>query len=167
MPMINVKLIEGVFDAAQKQEMIEKLTDTMVGIEGENMRSVMVEPPPLNWFFATVARLLPGTRVCRECREGLSLTVPGMTKTTATHTSRWMKLRKVADMLDVSATTAGRCAETVGFPGASQWVAGGVLRWERHEVEAWMAARTRKPRWTDPSVIAKSQWDVSQLNVHR
>jgi len=40
MPMINVKLIEGVFDAEQKQEMIEKLTDTMVGIEGENMRSV-------------------------------------------------------------------------------------------------------------------------------
>ena len=40
MPMINVKLIEGVFDAAQKQEMIEKLTDAMVGIEGENMRSV-------------------------------------------------------------------------------------------------------------------------------
>jgi 4-oxalocrotonate tautomerase len=40
MPMINVKLIEGVFDAAQKQEMIEKLTDTMVEIEGENMRSV-------------------------------------------------------------------------------------------------------------------------------
>ncbi len=40
MPMINVKLIEGVFDATQKQEMIEKLTDTMVGIEGENMRSV-------------------------------------------------------------------------------------------------------------------------------
>lgn len=40
MPMINVKLIEGVFDAAQKQEMIEKLTETMVGIEGENMRSV-------------------------------------------------------------------------------------------------------------------------------
>ncbi len=40
MPMINVKLIEGVFDAAQKQEMIEKLTDTMVAIEGENMRPV-------------------------------------------------------------------------------------------------------------------------------
>jgi 4-oxalocrotonate tautomerase len=40
MPMINVKLIEGVFDAAQKQEMIEKLTDAMVSIEGENMRSV-------------------------------------------------------------------------------------------------------------------------------
>jgi 4-oxalocrotonate tautomerase len=40
MPLINVKLIEGVFTAEQKQEMIRKLTDTMVSIEGENMRSV-------------------------------------------------------------------------------------------------------------------------------
>ena len=40
MPLLNVKLIEGVFTPAQKQEMIRKLTDTMVAIEGENMRSV-------------------------------------------------------------------------------------------------------------------------------
>jgi 4-oxalocrotonate tautomerase len=40
MPLVNVKLIEGVFTQAQKQEMIRKLTDTMVSIEGENMRSV-------------------------------------------------------------------------------------------------------------------------------
>ncbi len=40
MPLINVKIIEGVFDADQKREMIERLTDTMVEIEGENMRSV-------------------------------------------------------------------------------------------------------------------------------
>ena len=40
MPLITVKLIEGVFDAEEKQEMIEQLTDTMVGIEGENMRGV-------------------------------------------------------------------------------------------------------------------------------
>ncbi len=40
MPFVNVKLIEGVFDAAQKREIIERLTDTMVGIEGENMRQV-------------------------------------------------------------------------------------------------------------------------------
>jgi 4-oxalocrotonate tautomerase len=40
MPLVNVKLIEGVFSAEQKQEMIEKLTDTMVEIEGENMRGV-------------------------------------------------------------------------------------------------------------------------------
>ena len=36
MPLVNVKLIEGVFTSAQKQEMIRKLTDTMVSIEGEN-----------------------------------------------------------------------------------------------------------------------------------
>ena len=40
MPMITVKMIEGVFDADQKQEMIRKLTDTMVSIEGESLRPV-------------------------------------------------------------------------------------------------------------------------------
>ena len=40
MPLVNVKLIEGVFDEGQKREMIEKLTETMVEIEGENMRGV-------------------------------------------------------------------------------------------------------------------------------
>jgi 4-oxalocrotonate tautomerase len=42
MPFVNVKLIEGVFTPAQKHEMIRKLTDTMVAIEGENMRQVTV-----------------------------------------------------------------------------------------------------------------------------
>lgn len=42
MPLLSVKLIEGVFTPTQKQEMIRKLTDTMVSIEGENMRSVTV-----------------------------------------------------------------------------------------------------------------------------
>ncbi len=40
MPFVNVKLIEGVFSPDQKQDMIAKLTDTMVSIEGENMRAV-------------------------------------------------------------------------------------------------------------------------------
>ena len=40
MPLIQVKLIEDVFTSAQKKEMITKLTDAMVTIEGENMRSV-------------------------------------------------------------------------------------------------------------------------------
>ena len=38
MPLVNVKVIEGVFTPSQKQEMIRKLTDTMVSIEGENLR---------------------------------------------------------------------------------------------------------------------------------
>jgi 4-oxalocrotonate tautomerase len=40
MPLLNVKLIDGVFTPKQKQEMVRKLTDTMVSIEGENMRPV-------------------------------------------------------------------------------------------------------------------------------
>lgn len=40
MPLINVRVIEGVFDDSQKRQMIEELTDAMVGIEGENMRPV-------------------------------------------------------------------------------------------------------------------------------
>jgi 4-oxalocrotonate tautomerase len=38
MPLLNVKLMEGVFTPAQKQDMIRKLTDTMVSIEGESLR---------------------------------------------------------------------------------------------------------------------------------
>ena len=40
MPFVNVKLIEGAFDADQKREIVERVTETMVGIEGENMREV-------------------------------------------------------------------------------------------------------------------------------
>ena len=40
MPFSNVKLIEGVFTPDQKQEIVRRLTDTMVAIEGENMRPV-------------------------------------------------------------------------------------------------------------------------------
>ena len=40
MPLINVELIEGVFTGDQKQEIVRKLTDTMVSIEGENIRGV-------------------------------------------------------------------------------------------------------------------------------
>ena len=40
MPFINVKLIEGVFTSEQKQQIVRRLTETMVSIEGENMRSV-------------------------------------------------------------------------------------------------------------------------------
>ena len=40
MPQVTVKLIEGVFDTDEKREMIDKLTETMIDIEGENMRGV-------------------------------------------------------------------------------------------------------------------------------
>ncbi|HEU5399802.1 MAG TPA: tautomerase family protein [Terriglobales bacterium] len=42
MPLIEVKMIEGVFNAAKKQEIVKKLTDTMVSIEGEALRPYTV-----------------------------------------------------------------------------------------------------------------------------
>jgi 4-oxalocrotonate tautomerase len=53
MPLINVRLIEGVFTAEQKKQMQEKLTDAMVSIEGENMRPLTLvivdEVPSGQW----------------------------------------------------------------------------------------------------------------------
>jgi len=38
MPLIQVKMIEEVFTPAQKKELIAKLTDTVVAMEGESLR---------------------------------------------------------------------------------------------------------------------------------
>jgi 4-oxalocrotonate tautomerase len=40
MPLVQVKVIKGVFDSEQKREIISRVTDTMVGIEGESLRGV-------------------------------------------------------------------------------------------------------------------------------
>jgi 4-oxalocrotonate tautomerase len=40
MPFINVKLIEGVFSDPQKKQIAKSLTDALVQIEGEALRSV-------------------------------------------------------------------------------------------------------------------------------
>jgi 4-oxalocrotonate tautomerase len=40
MPLIEVHLIEKVFTPEQKRQIIERVTDAMVSIEGENMRGV-------------------------------------------------------------------------------------------------------------------------------
>lgn len=42
MPMINVKLIEGVFSPAQKKHIASRITETMVEIEGEALRPYTV-----------------------------------------------------------------------------------------------------------------------------
>lgn len=40
MPMVTVRAIEGVFTAEQKQEIIARVTDAMVSVEGESLRGV-------------------------------------------------------------------------------------------------------------------------------
>jgi 4-oxalocrotonate tautomerase len=41
-PLIQVKVIKGVFTAPQRQEIVKRLTDAMVEVEGESLRRVTV-----------------------------------------------------------------------------------------------------------------------------
>ena len=38
MPLVNIQVIENVFTPAQKKEMIEKVSEVMISIEGEALR---------------------------------------------------------------------------------------------------------------------------------
>ena len=38
MPLVNIEVIENVFTPAQKKEMIEKVSEAMISIEGEALR---------------------------------------------------------------------------------------------------------------------------------
>lgn len=38
MPLINIEVIENVFTPEQKKELIEKVTDALISIEGEALR---------------------------------------------------------------------------------------------------------------------------------
>lgn len=40
MPLVTIKGIEGVFTDKQKAEVIRKVTDAMVSVEGESMRDL-------------------------------------------------------------------------------------------------------------------------------
>ena len=40
MPLVTIEVIKDVFTAPQKQDLIEKVTDAMVSVEGEAMRGV-------------------------------------------------------------------------------------------------------------------------------
>ncbi len=53
MPFANVKIIEGVFSKKQKAQLIEKITDAIVEVEGEGLRPltlvVIEEVKPGDW----------------------------------------------------------------------------------------------------------------------
>lgn len=38
MPLINIEVIENVFSSEQKKELIEKVTEALISIEGEALR---------------------------------------------------------------------------------------------------------------------------------
>ena len=42
MPLANIKVIEGVFTDAEKRQMIKRVTDALVSVEGEPLRDKTV-----------------------------------------------------------------------------------------------------------------------------
>ena len=40
MPLVNMKIIEGVFTPAQKAQLVHNLTEAVVAVEGEPLRGV-------------------------------------------------------------------------------------------------------------------------------
>lgn len=40
MPLVIVKMIEGVFSATEKRELVTRMTDAMVAVKGEKIRAV-------------------------------------------------------------------------------------------------------------------------------
>ena len=42
MPLANIKVIEGVFNDAEKQQIIENVTEALVDVEGEQIRDKTV-----------------------------------------------------------------------------------------------------------------------------
>jgi 4-oxalocrotonate tautomerase len=55
MPLINIEVIENVFTPAQKKELIEKVTEAMISVEGEALRPYTLvkidEIKDGNWSF--------------------------------------------------------------------------------------------------------------------
>lgn len=53
MPLVDIQVIDGVFSEDEKQEMISKVTETMVAIEGEQLRGVtwvrVIDVPGGQW----------------------------------------------------------------------------------------------------------------------
>jgi 4-oxalocrotonate tautomerase len=80
MTLIQVKVIEGVFTAPQKREIVERLTDAMVAIEGENMRRhiwcVIEEVPSGDWAIGGHALTADDVRALG--RDGNNAPSPGL-----------------------------------------------------------------------------------------
>ena len=80
MPLINVRLIENVFTAEQKQQIARDLTEATVAIEGERMRGV-------TWCVIEEARAATGPSAVSRCRQTERLHVADLEGRPSMHTN--------------------------------------------------------------------------------
>jgi 4-oxalocrotonate tautomerase len=75
MPLIQVKVIEGLFTAPQKREIVERLSEAMIEIAGEGVRRItwciVVEVASGEWGLGGQALATDDVRVLASCdRDG-------------------------------------------------------------------------------------------------
>ena len=62
MPLIEARLLEGVFSAEEREQLAEGLINAVVGVKGENFRAetevLIAEVPAGNWYERGV-RIVP------------------------------------------------------------------------------------------------------------
>jgi 4-oxalocrotonate tautomerase len=70
MPLAIIKVIEGVFTSDEKQRMIEKVTEAMVSVEGENLRektvTIVEEVKSGDWGIGGKTMTTDGVKKLRE-----------------------------------------------------------------------------------------------------
>jgi 4-oxalocrotonate tautomerase len=74
MPLANIKVIQGVFTDSEKQQIIEKVTDALVAIEGERLRdkTVVIVEETRSGDWGIGGKTLTAEHV-RQAREGAKL----------------------------------------------------------------------------------------------
>ncbi len=81
MPLAQIKVIEGVFSEEEKQQMIEKVTDAIVSVEGEALREKTVvivdEVKSGDWGFGGKALSTRDVKKLREEKAESSLRAIG------------------------------------------------------------------------------------------
>ena len=119
MPLINVKVIEGVFSSSQRREIVQKLTDAMVSIEGENMRGVtwcvLEEVHSGDWAIGGNALT---TQDVQALAAGATASAPQPRSAEPT-TAR----RAAAASIESPAAAARETASTSGYGRESGWMA--------------------------------------------
>jgi 4-oxalocrotonate tautomerase len=74
MPLIQVKMIEKVFTPAEKQEVITRLTDALVSVEGESLRPytlvIIEEVGSGEWAVGGKALTTEAVHALREVKPG-------------------------------------------------------------------------------------------------
>ncbi len=70
MPFIDIKVIEGVFTPEEKRELVERVSETVVEVEGEPLRpvthTVITETPSGEWAIGGKALTAEDVRTMRS-----------------------------------------------------------------------------------------------------